>query len=126
MDCWHDRVLYARELCDIRDWDILDKNLNKRPALLRLASLNDFSAGQREDLYDDLGMKGIPYFFSWVDGKLCIPEIDTYSRIVLYDAEDGELKVNRALYDFGEANPEDIAYCHRNDIEVREYEIGPA
>lgn len=103
-----------------------DSRKRKRPALLRLSSLDDFSAGNCENLYDDLGMKGIPYFFSWMDGKLCIPEIDTYSRIVLYDAEGGELKVNRVLYDFGEAVPEDIAYRHRNDIEVREYEGGLA
>lgn len=97
-----------------RGWEL-------KPALLRLPSLYDFGTERCVDMYDSLGMKGIPYFFSWMDGKLCIPEIDTYSRIVLYDADDGELKVNRVLYDFGKAELSDIVYNHRYDIEVREY-----
>lgn len=91
------------------------------PALLRLPSLKDFGTGNCVNLYDTLGMKGIPYFFSWVDGKLCIPEIDTYSRIVLYDADNGELKVNKVLYDFGEPELSDIVHKHKNDKEIREY-----
>lgn len=101
-----------------------NREYEKMPALLRLPSLNDFGTERCVDLYGTLGMKGIPYFFSWVDGKLCIPEIDTYSRIVLYDAKDGELKVNRVLYDFGKAELSDIVYSHRNDIDVREYILG--
>lgn len=27
VDCWHDRVLYSRNLCDIREWHTLDGNL---------------------------------------------------------------------------------------------------
>lgn len=79
-----------------------------QPALLRVRLLEDFMAGKYEDLYHLLGMRGIPYYFSWIDGKLCIPEIDTYSRIVLYDVNEGELTVNRVLYDCGQAKREDI------------------
>lgn len=98
-----------------------DSKWETRPAFLRLPSLRDFGTERCVDLYDVLGMKGVPYFFSWVDGKLCIPEIDTYSRIVLYDVDGGEVKVNRVLYDFGESEPEDIIYRDRNDIDEREY-----
>lgn len=99
----------------------LNRGWELKPALLRLPSLNDFGTERCVDLYDTLGMKGVPYFFSWVDGKLCIPEIDTYSRIVLYDADDGELKVNRVLYDFGKAELSDVIYYHKNDIFIRDY-----
>lgn len=84
------------------------------PALLKVRSLEDFATGKYEDLYDVLGMKGVPYFFSVIDKKLCIPEIDTYSRIVLYDMNDGELRVSKVLYDFGEPKKEDALYDSRH------------
>lgn len=93
-----------------------DSKKNIRPALLRLSSLEDFQTGKYQDFYDVLGIKGVPYFFSWIDEKICIPEIDLYNRIVLYDIKQGELKVNRVLYDFGTAKQEDIIYNNRKRL----------
>lgn len=84
-----------------------------KPALLKTSSLDNLKTGQFKDMYDSLGMKGVPYFFSWVDGRICIPEIDTYNRVVLYDVEQGELKIARVLYDFGKALPEDNIFNKR-------------
>ncbi len=94
------------------------------PALLKIRSLEDFATGEYEDVYDELGMKGIPYFFSVIDKKMCIPEIDTYSRIVLYDVQDGELRVSRVLYDFGKPKREDILYDNRHEPEFVRKDIG--
>lgn len=88
-----------------------------RPALIKIKDLDYFAAGEYENIYYKLQMKGVPYYFSWIDGKLCIPEIDTWSRIVLYDIVDNELRPNQVLYDCGQATGEDIQYMMRHAYE---------
>lgn len=78
-----------------------------QPALLQADTLQDLESGKCVDLYEACQMQGVPYFFSLLDGKVCIPEIDISSRIVLYDFS---LKPVETLFDFGRPLWEDKNY----------------
>lgn len=70
------------------------------PGLIRMRKLCD--PDSIEDITERLGIKGVPYFFSHIDGRICITEIDSCSRIVTYLEEGEELKDAKILYSFPE------------------------
>ncbi len=68
--------------------------------LIKMRNLCD--SNSIEDITEGLGIKGVPYFFSHIDGRLCITEIDSCSRIVVYLEEGEKLKDAKTLYSFPE------------------------
>jgi len=71
-----------------------------RPRLIRLKNLRDFS--NHEDLAEKLGVKGVPYYFSFVDGRIMLTEIDKHSLIRSFVVtDDDKIQENRILFDFG-------------------------
>ena len=62
-----------------------------------------------EDVSEDLHIKGIPYFFSKMDGKIYLTEIDTYSGISSFDYEEGELVNRQEIFSFDFINNVSLA-----------------
>ncbi|CAI6086086.1 hypothetical protein [Cohnella sp. JJ-181] len=69
---------------------------------IRLKDLSDFSTA--EDLYTKLGFKGVPYYMSYIDGKVYVTEIDTYSAIRSFKVLDDQISMVQVKHDYGAPN----------------------
>jgi len=81
------------------------------PTLLVSDSLELLSQGKFAEIYDTEKMKGVPYYFTSIDERLFIPEIDVESRIVSYAVgKNGFIEVDKNYFDFGKPLLCDIRY----------------
>ena len=73
--------------------------------LIFTPSLQEFSKGNYVDLFNQLQLKGTPYYVSYFDDRLWIPEITEYTRLIGYNLnyEESSLPINSPLilFDFG-------------------------
>lgn len=70
--------------------------------LVRVKDLEDLASGTYEDVFDNLGYRGTPYYFSMIDGRLFLPEITEYSSIISWAVDEhGDLHDMERLLDFG-------------------------
>ena len=68
--------------------------------VVRTNSLEDLE--RLEDVTGKLEIKGVPYYFSAIDGKCYISEIDNYSRISSFLPNGDELSERKELFAFSE------------------------
>lgn len=68
--------------------------------VIRTNSLDELE--HLEDVTEKLEIKGVPYYFSMIDGRYYISEIDTYSRISSFLPDGDELSERKELFSFGE------------------------
>ena len=74
---------------------------NIAPALVRIKSLEQLNLDGGEDIYDVLGFKGVPYFFTYFDGGYYLTEIDMYSSIKQLEVNESDLHVAESLFENG-------------------------
>ncbi|MEV5025898.1 hypothetical protein [Paenibacillus sp. LPE1-1-1.1] len=70
--------------------------------IVRLKDLSDFN--KAENIYDVIGFKGTPYYMSYFDGRIFIPEIDSNSGIKSFVLRANEIKDVKTLNDSGPPN----------------------
>lgn len=66
------------------------------PRIVRTGALDDFR--NIEDMTERLGVKGVPYYFSWMDGRYYITEIDSCSGIASFLADGNDLTDRKELF----------------------------
>ncbi|MDQ0724081.1 ABC-type polysaccharide/polyol phosphate transport system ATPase subunit [Paenibacillus sp. W4I10] len=71
------------------------------PKLIRIKDLDKLVAGGYEQLQEKLGQKGVPYYFSFIDERIFLTQIDSYSSIVSFKLVDDELNDMRVHFDIG-------------------------
>lgn len=80
-----ERIGGANDLCYYNGYFYLSVYQNVQleiaPDLVRASHMEDFHNGSYESVYTKLELKGVPYFFSEIDGKLVIGQIDNHSEI---------------------------------------------
>ncbi|CAM3335692.1 MULTISPECIES: ATP-binding cassette domain-containing protein [Saccharibacillus] len=72
-----------------------------KPAFLRTKSLSSLKEGKYEELYEKLELKGIPYGLSFIDGRIFLTTIDSYSSIVSFCANEDKIEDLKIHYDVG-------------------------
>ena len=75
--------------------------------IARARSLEGFSRGRYEVVSGQLGLRGTPYYLSYIDGRYYVPQINQSSGIVSFIHRDGRIADLRVLYDFGPPTPAD-------------------
>lgn len=70
------------------------------PKLVRVKDLNLLEI-EYEDLHDQLSIKGVPYFFSFVDDRVFLTEIDSYSAIKSFRILDDTIVDLQVHFDIG-------------------------
>lgn len=73
------------------------------PKLVRIRRLEDMESHKYEDIYDRMGSKGVPYYFSFIGDRIYMTEIDSYSRILSFRIEKDEIVDIQVHFDFGPA-----------------------
>lgn len=71
------------------------------PKLVRTKDLSDLETSNYEDLHEILDLKGVPYSFSFIDDRVFLTEIDTYSRIISFVITDDEITDLQVHFDTG-------------------------
>src|SRR5690606_30802275 len=59
------------------------------PKIVRVKDLNQLIEGY-EDLCEVMNLKGVPYFFSFIEERFFLTEIDTYSAIKSFKVDDDD------------------------------------
>lgn len=85
-------------------------NFDICPRLIRVKDLNNIGA-EYEDIYDLLGLQGVPYYFSFVDERVFLTEIDSYSAIRSFRVIEDQIVDVQVHYDFGK--PDEYSLKHR-------------
>lgn len=75
---------------------------------VRVRNLNDLRNSVYEDLYEQLGLKGTPYYFEKIGDYIYLPEITEYSSILRFKVKDNEIHFFERLHDFGLPTGESI------------------
>ncbi|MDT5061341.1 MAG: hypothetical protein QOH63_1800 [Acidobacteriota bacterium] len=70
--------------------------------IVRTESLEALEEGKYQDVYDELGLHGTPYYIVRFDGRYYLPEITEYSGIVSFVETEGRIDNVSKLFDFGE------------------------
>ncbi|MGG4192529.1 ABC transporter ATP-binding protein [Paenibacillus sp. UNC217MF] len=73
------------------------------PRLIRIKDLNQLETNC-EDIYDLLGMKGVPYYFSFINDRVFLTEIDNYSSIKSFTIIDDQISDIQVHFDIGQAS----------------------
>ncbi|WP_246063111.1 ATP-binding cassette domain-containing protein [Paenibacillus ehimensis] len=73
------------------------------PRLVRVRDLNELET-KYEDIYDLLQLKGVPYYFSFIDNRVYLTEIDSYSSIISFNIVNDHICDLQYVYDIGEPN----------------------
>jgi ABC-type polysaccharide/polyol phosphate transport system ATPase subunit len=81
-----------------------DGSLAIKPKLVRVKNLEDLINGDYEDLYNALNLEGVPYYFSFIDGRVFLTEIDTFSAILSFEIENDVIQNMQMHYSFGAPN----------------------
>ncbi|EHB54616.1 ABC transporter ATP-binding protein [Paenibacillus sp. FSL W8-0919] len=81
------------------------------PKIVRIKNLKDLANCEYEDIGDDLGIKGVPYSFSFFDGRVFLTEIDSYSRIISFQLIKDKITDIQVHYDSGE--PDEVSIQRR-------------
>jgi ABC-type polysaccharide/polyol phosphate transport system ATPase subunit len=81
-----------------------DGSMEIRPRLVRTMDLRELANGAYEDIYDKLGLKGVPYYFSFLDDRVFLTEIDTYSSIISFKIDNDQFYDIKTVYDIGRPN----------------------
>lgn len=71
------------------------------PKLVRVKQLEDLEQNRYEDLYEKMGLKGVPYYFSLIGDRIYLTEIDHYSRILSFRIEKHQIEGIQIHFDFG-------------------------
>jgi len=58
--------------------------------------------------FEQLGLRGTPYYVSRIDGRYYVPQIDEHSGIVSFVHRDGRIADVQVLCDFGPATEADV------------------
>lgn len=105
--------------------DLEGENVSK---IVRTNSLEDLEG--LEDVTEKLEIKGVPYFFSTIDGRCCISEIDNYSGISSLLPDGEELSERKELFAFsqvrncsllrrfGTENPYDLSVITNTNVAI--------
>ncbi|MDF2855487.1 MAG: ABC-type polysaccharide/polyol phosphate transport system, ATPase component [Neobacillus sp.] len=72
------------------------------PRLVRVKDLNDLQDNNFEDLNDVLSLTGVPYYFSFLDDRIFLTEIDSYSSIKSFKVIDDVISDLQVHYDIGQ------------------------
>ncbi len=79
-----------------------DQEFFEDNTIVRCADLDDFVNGGCEDLRDELGIKGAPYYLSEIDDRVYVPQVYQYSGVVSFVAGDGgEVTEVETVFDSG-------------------------
>ncbi|BFH71119.1 hypothetical protein J27TS7_49070 [Paenibacillus dendritiformis] len=73
------------------------------PRLVRVKDLNELEYNY-EDIYELLDLKGVPYYFSFLDDRVFLTEIDSYSSIKSFNIVDDQIIDIKVHFDMGQAN----------------------
>ncbi|MDT8979779.1 ABC transporter ATP-binding protein [Paenibacillus sp. chi10] len=73
------------------------------PRLIRIKDLNQLETNC-EDIYDLLGLKGVPYYFSFINDRVFLTEIDNYSSIKSFTIIDDQISDIQVHFDIGQAS----------------------
>lgn len=73
------------------------------PRLIRIKKLEDLEFHRYEDIYERMGLKGVPYYFSFIQDRIYMTEIDSYSRILSLRIEGDQVVDVQTHFDFGPA-----------------------
>ncbi|SMF53508.1 ABC transporter ATP-binding protein [Paenibacillus barengoltzii] len=82
------------------------------PRLVRVRDLTDLENSNYEDIYDSLGLKGVPYYFSVIGNRVFLTEIDSYSRIISFQVVDDLFENIQSHYDSGTPEESSIQQRH--------------
>ncbi|WP_256759155.1 ATP-binding cassette domain-containing protein [Cohnella sp. WQ 127256] len=74
-----------------------------KPRLVRVKDLNQL-LNSYEDVYSLLELKGVPYYFSFIDDRVFLTEIDTYSAIRSFKVVDDQIVDLKVHYDCGSSD----------------------
>ncbi len=79
-----------------------DPEFFEENTILRCEELDDYYIGECDDLRDELGIKGAPYYLSEIDGRIVVPQVFQYSGITSFmPGDDGEVEDVEVLFDSG-------------------------
>jgi len=87
------------------DWFFITATPQK---IVCVKDLNDLQNEKYTDIYDFLGFKGTPYYFSNFDGYIYLTEITEYSSIIRFKIVDGKFYDFERIHDFGIPEQESI------------------
>lgn len=73
------------------------------PRLIRVRQLEDLEFHKYEDVYEKMGLIGVPYYFSFFGDRIYMTEIDNYSRILSFCIEEDRIVDIQVHFDFGPA-----------------------
>ncbi|GGG01102.1 hypothetical protein GCM10010912_52400 [Paenibacillus albidus] len=71
------------------------------PMLIRTKNLESLETSEFEELKEALDLKGVPYSFSFFDGRVFLTEIDTYSRIISFMIVNDNITDIKVHFDMG-------------------------
>jgi len=80
-----------------------NRNGEIAPRLIRVNRLEDLECHDYEDIYEEMGLKGVPYYFSFIGDRIYMTEIDSYSRILSFRVEGDQIVDIQIHFDFGSA-----------------------
>ena len=78
-----------------------DGSMEIRPKLIRTKDLSNLTDGSYEDIYNTLDIKGVPYYFSLIDDRIFLTEIDSYSAIISFQLRNDQFFDIQIHYDIG-------------------------
>ncbi|WP_339268388.1 ABC transporter ATP-binding protein [Paenibacillus sp. FSL K6-1330] len=81
------------------------------PKIVRIKDLKDLENSLYEDIGGVLGIKGVPYNFSEIDGRTFLTEIDSYSRIISFLVIENKITDIQVHFDSGE--PDEVSIQRR-------------
>lgn len=94
------KVEGAYYLTNTHDW-VTDEDIPEN-TIHRCEALDDFASRGCEDVKQELGLEGIPYYISEIDGRYYIAMANQYNGIAIADVgDDGRLIPAGRLFDVG-------------------------
>lgn len=82
------------------------------PRLVRVKQLDDLAQSNYEDIYAELGLKGVPYNFSYIENRVFLTEVDSYSSIISFELDGDKIIDVCSYYESGPAT--DSSLWRRN------------
>ncbi|WP_433747682.1 ABC transporter ATP-binding protein [Paenibacillus amylolyticus] len=82
------------------------------PRLVRVKDLDDLAESKYEDIYAELGLEGVPYNFSFIEDRVFLTEIDSYSSIISFKVDGDKIIDVCSYYEAGPAT--DSSLWRRN------------
>lgn len=103
-----------------------DGSMAIEPKLVRTRDLKNLANGDYEDIFQTLGIQGVPYGFSQIDDRVFLTEIDYHSSIISFALDDEKICDARIHYNFGGPNANSMKRLQHptSENEVREGDYG--